>query len=175
MRRPSRQVIYKKTTCIRILYINVVHPYKISRLYGPCRTAKRPIGHVKRSYRRLLATRGGRKATIPRLFVPNQPPMVVMRRQFSGFSFPLGHYGRRCRSLGRAPRYSMDTERRRNVDAEYFSYAGATFDRRSVDEEYNTARCRTKKDPRAAFLLSGGPKNGGDLLSQLVCQYHRRG
>ena len=31
-----------------------------------------------------------------------------------------------------------------------------------------------KKSPGQVFL-SGTPKNGGDLLSQLVCQYHRRG
>lgn len=32
----------------------------------------------------------------------------------------------------------------------------------------------TKKEARASERCPGFPKYGGDLLSQLVCQYHRR-
>ena len=34
---------------------------------------------------------------------------------------------------------------------------------------------RTKKRSRAGMIPVRDPKNGGDLLSQLVGQYHRRG
>ena len=47
--------------------------------------------------------------------------------------------------------------------------------RLTFQEVHRTIGMGNNEEARASRLTSGFPKNGGDLLSQLVGQYHRRG